>query len=246
MDLARPRGGGGGDVSGWLVIHGDCRKLPLDLAAVDCVVTDPPYGIGYVHSGGGNGIHPRKRRKSRLSIIGDDQPFDPVHWLGKPCLLWGAHHYARRLPESGSWLAWDKSCGKGPADSFSDCDFAWCSMLGIKRNIFRFLWKGVACVKIGEGNRGSVYRYHPSQKPIALMRWCIRLMKLPPNSLILDPYCGSGSTIIAALAEGHRAIGVEKDARYCAIARRRIERPHSPAIRPAREEHFPLFDGAAP
>ena len=75
------------------------------------------------------------------------------------------------------------------------------------------------------------------------MRWCIRLMGLPPNSLILDPYMGSGTTLIAALAEGHRAIGVEIDPRYCAIARRRIERPHAAVPRAGRDVPLPLFDG---
>ena len=55
------------------------------------------------------------------------------------------------------------------------------------------------------------------------------LMGLPPDSLILDPYMGVGSTIIAALDEGHRAIGIEIDRGYCEVARRRIDaRPRPP------------------
>jgi site-specific DNA-methyltransferase (adenine-specific) len=223
----------------YLLIHGDSRRLPVDLASVDAVVSDPPYGINYRHGGGGKGLH--TGRNAGMSIFGDDEPFDPAAWIQKPCLLFGAHHYASRIPAGGSWLAWDKAPNGGPPDQFTDCDFAWTSVRGIKRNIFRYTWKGLVSTKGADNNGiGSVDRHHPSQKPIALMRWCIRLMKLPPNSLILDPFMGSSTTIIAALAEGHRAIGIEIDRRYCDIARHRIERPHARIPRD-RGEPLPLF-----
>jgi DNA modification methylase len=153
--------------------------------------------------------------------------------VGRPCLFLGASHFARRLPEGGSWLVWDKTeGGKGPKDTFVDAEFAWCSIPGIKRNILHHLGKGVCSRKQGEDN---VRRYHPTQKPIGLMRWCIRLMGLPPDSLVLDPYMGGGSTIIAALLEGHRAIGIEIDPNYCEIARHRLAKEAqdpSPGARP--------------
>ena len=71
------------------------------------------------------------------------------------------------------------------------------------------------------GALGPVKNNHPTVKPIALMRWLCRLVT-PPGGLILDPFAGSGTTGIAALAEGYRFIGVEREASYCAIARRRI------------------------
>jgi DNA modification methylase len=79
----------------------------------------------------------------------------------------------------------------------------------------------VASVKQGEDNGR---RYQAGQKPIRLMRRCLQLMGLPPNSLILDPFMGSGSTLIAALLEGHRAIGIEIEPDHHDIARRRIGR----------------------
>lgn len=54
------------------------------------------------------------------------------------------------------------------------------------------------------------------------MRWCIEQLRIPPDSLIIDPYCGSGTTGVAAVQLGHRFIGIEREASYCAIARRRI------------------------
>lgn len=63
---------------------------------------------------------------------------------------------------------------------------------------------------------------HPTVKPIALMRWLCRLVT-PKDGLILDPFCGSGSTGCAAVAEGFRFIGIEREAEYVAIAERRID-----------------------
>ena len=62
---------------------------------------------------------------------------------------------------------------------------------------------------------------HPTVKPVRLMRWLCRLVTRP-GGLILDPFAGSGSTGIAAVQEGFRFIGIEKDASYCGIARARI------------------------
>jgi DNA modification methylase len=53
------------------------------------------------------------------------------------------------------------------------------------------------------------------------MTWLVRLVT-PPNGLVLDPFCGSGSTGVAALAEGFRFVGIEQDPDYVAIARARI------------------------
>ena len=63
--------------------------------------------------------------------------------------------------------------------------------------------------------------HHPTVKPIALMRWLCRLVT-PKGGLILDPFCGSGSTGCAAVAEGFRFVGIEREAEYVTIAERRI------------------------
>jgi site-specific DNA-methyltransferase (adenine-specific) len=74
-----------------------------------------------------------------------------------------------------------------------------------------------------ERNAGLVDRNtHPTVKPLALMRWLCRLVT-PPGGLVLDPFAGSGSTIVAALREGFSAIGIEKEAEYAELARVRIE-----------------------
>jgi site-specific DNA-methyltransferase (adenine-specific) len=62
---------------------------------------------------------------------------------------------------------------------------------------------------------------HPCVKPLALMRWLVRLIT-PPSGIVLDPFMGSGTTGIAAALEGFPFIGIEKEAEYMEIARRRI------------------------
>jgi len=193
----------------WL---GDCRDvLPL-IGRVDAVVTDPPYGIGFEKGEGGRGK--QRFRRSYGPIVGDDQPFDPSPWLNWPCILWGANHYSSRLPH-GRWLAWNKLGALEPWDSFSDVEFAWQNTRAADR-IFSLLWKGlIQGEKINSGERS-----HPTQKPMALMRWCLGF--LPDARVILDPFMGSGTTGVAAVKLGRKFIGVEIDPGYFDIARRRI------------------------
>jgi len=70
-------------------------------------------------------------------------------------------------------------------------------------------------------NRNPVKNGHPTVKPLTLMRYLCRLIT-PPGGLILDPFAGSGTTCLAAKQEGFHFIGIEKEAEYAEIARRRI------------------------
>lgn len=63
--------------------------------------------------------------------------------------------------------------------------------------------------------------HHPTVKPTDLMRWLVRLVT-PPGGMLLDPFLGSGSTLKAAELEGFDGIGIEREAEYIEIARRRI------------------------
>ncbi len=221
-----------GDVSLYL---GDCLEvLPtLEAGSVDAVVTDPPYGISYV-------ARKRQPNETRCAacfyegtgVEGDDKPFDPAPFLslGVPALLWGANHYAHRLPECGSWLVWDKKVnpqyyGK---TSFSDAEIAWCS-IGRRTLIYPHLWNGI--VRQGEevGKRGCG-RVHPTQKPIGLMRWCLSFV--PDAATILDPFMGSGTTGVACVKTGRKFIGIEIDPGYFEIAKRRIQEAQAQARLP--------------
>ena len=191
---------------------GDCLEILPTLGKVDAIIADPPYGIAHVKGAGGHGKH---SRRNIAPIHGDDAPFDPTPWLAFPSvILWGADHYAERLPH-GRWLAWDKLDGMEAWDSFSDVEFAWHSKRGAAR-LFRLLWKGIASVKAGE----EATRDHPTQKPIALMKWCLEQAGMPET--VADPYMGSGTTGVACMQAGRRFVGVEIDPAYFDIACERI------------------------
>ena len=193
---------------------GDCLEiLPSIRKQVDAVVSDPPYGIGYVHGGGGRGL--AGCNTNRKPIHGDDAPFDPISWIeiasDNPILLWGADHYKTRLPDGGRFLVWDKSCGQGAADSFVDAEFAWTNRRNARR-IYRHFWKGVT--RSGEDNSNASRRTHPSQKPVELMRWCLETARIGLGKTVLDPYMGSGSTGVACVTTGRKFIGIEIDPDY--------------------------------
>lgn len=198
----------------WATIYnGDCRELLPELQDISIIVSDPPYGISYLHSGGGKGRHYRVNTEI---IHGDDTPFDPAFLLEYPeVLIWGANNYARRLPEGGRWLIWDKLDGLESYDSFSDVEIAW-SNTGTACRMFRYLWKGIC--QAGDKECGREY---PAQKPEPLMRWCIEQCK-DKTGIICDPFMGAGSTLRAAKSINRKCVGIEINERACEIAARRM------------------------
>lgn len=83
---------------------------------------------------------------------------------------------------------------------------------------------GLNSPRVGAGRTSGSRNHHPTVKPTDLMRYLCRLIT-PPKGLVLDPFCGSGSTGKAARAEGFRFIGIEINEEYCALARARCEIP---------------------
>ena len=202
----------------WQVIHGDCLEVMRTLPRVDACISDPPYGMDWDtvtkrFSGGSEAS--RARRGIGISaerdVLGDNEPFDPSPWLQfDRVTLWGSNHFGSRLPV-GTTLVWIKRNDRAFGSFLSDAEVAW------ERG-----GHGIYCFRDFSMTAEAVNRKHPTQKPIPLMRWCIRRQDLPPNSTILDPFCGSGSTGVAALAEGMNFIGIEREAKYVEIARKRI------------------------
>jgi site-specific DNA-methyltransferase (adenine-specific)/modification methylase len=200
----------------------------LDLEA-DVVVADPVYGNGYK-------VNRKRTRASMLNWkalrpdrqvdpdwrdISDNKPFDPSRWLVFPeIILWGANHYASRLPDASCWLVWDKKCHT-PSDNFSDCELAYTNLQGPVRK-FSHLWRGL--VRAGVENIVNGPKLHPWQKPEALMTWCVGMTK---GRTVLDPYMGSGTTGMACIALDRHFIGVEKDEHYFNVACERLERANS-------------------
>jgi DNA modification methylase len=136
---------------------------------------------------------------------------------GLPFVLWGANFFSEKLPGSG-WLVWDKRPGIEDM-KFNRSDAELAALSGSKTvKMFRHLWHGICRdTEVGE-------HLHPTQKPVALMAWCMEQAKVPEGATVLDPYMGSGSTIIAAIRTGRKAIGIEKDPEHFKNAVERIKR----------------------
>lgn len=194
---------------GVTIYHGDCREvLPV---TADFVLTDPPYGIAYdaSHSKYKNGI-------DRGVAEWDIEPFDPspIIALDLPTIIWGGNCFSSRLPDASSWIAWVKIARQDADIRQSDCELAWTNCLGRSR-VFTHLWIGAY-----RESESGLRNYHPTQKPVALMKWC--LQQFPEAQDILDPFMGSGTTLRAAKDLGRRAIGIEIEEKYCEIAAKRL------------------------
>ena len=207
------------------IYHGDCREW---MPEADVIVTDPPYGIGWDV---GNDSSTRSRARTRrgvsmLPVYGDDEPFDPSGLLafGLPTVLFGANHYANRLPPSPTWIVWDKRDGLWSNDQ-SDCELIWTNLGGPAR-IHRLVWNTLSRGKDERTYGGSLranqrrlsHVNHPTEKLVALLR---SILQRCPDGTVLDPYMGAGSTLVAAKSLGRHAIGIEIEERYCEIAAKR-------------------------
>lgn len=196
-------------IGGATIYLGDCREIMPLLGKVDAVVTDPPYGIGWKTP-----VSP-KRPKSGWTVTGDDSAFDPSGLLKWPCILWGANHYADKLPGAAGWLVWDKRHGM-PSNDQSDCELAFCNVGGSAR-IFRKTWNGGGSLLAENGPARAI---HPTQKPVELMKWCLGF--LPNAETILDPFMGSGTTGVACVRLGRKFIGIEIEPQYFDLACQRV------------------------
>jgi DNA modification methylase len=203
------------DRGGITLYCGDCLDvLPqLSLPGDTAVVTDPPYGMNE----SARRVASRKNMAPTTDygeFCWDSEPasaeeIKAVLSVGKQHIIWGGNFF--ELIPSRGWLVWDKL----NSGDFADAELAWTDLPTSVR-VFRHMWNGM----IRQSERDCP-RVHPTQKPIALMRWCFSF--LGNGSTILDPFAGSGTTLVACVQTGRRGIGIELDERYCEIAVRRIE-----------------------
>jgi DNA modification methylase len=188
------------------LICADCREVLPTLGKVDAVVTDPPYGIG---EDGGKFRGRLGQNIKVLPKLGWDKqrPANDVFPLllqaGEHQVIWGGNYFADLLPPSKGWLYWQKLMG----GDFADGELAWTSRDKALREF--------TCCPKGKGGD------HPTQKPVALMKWCINFF--PDARTILDPFMGSGTTGVAAVQMQRDFIGIEREPAYFDIACRRIE-----------------------
>ena len=193
---------------------GDCLEVMAEMEPVDAVVTDPPYGIG------NTGIY-GYRKNSAWKNARRTKDYGETNWDKNPAtekqiqvirdisgkqIIWGGNYF--NLPPSPCWLVWDKQV----TGNFAKCELAWTNMeIAVQK--FTWLWSGYK-------KQEPEDRTHPTQKPRALMEWC--LLFLHDAHTILDPFMGSGTTGVAAMKLNRKFIGIEIEEKYFDVACERI------------------------
>ncbi len=201
------------------LIQGDCLEVMKQLGQwaasvdydciADAVVTDPLYGIGdkwdrpdrFASCGGnlwtGNDKWDNSTQPEAINMA--------MCLANGKAIIWGGNYYD--FPPSRGYLVWDKMQS---GFSLADSELAWVSE-PITPKTFRFARAQLAC----EG------KIHPTQKPLGLMKWCLGFV--PNAKTILDPFMGSGTTLVACAKMGRKGIGIELDPDYFDIACKRVE-----------------------
>lgn len=209
--------------------HGDCLEVmdSLPLGSIDLVVTDPPYVIGAVSSGamasksGGwqDMMNSAAWFTSWYRLVGQllrhsGAMWSFLNWRTLPVVMRAATD--AQLPIT-SMMVWDKEwIGPGGSQGLRPA-YEMCGLFA--KPGFAIPDRGVSDVwrhKVGSHKPNG----HPAEKPVDLMR---RIIRTSGNAgVVLDPFMGSGSTIVAAQAEGVRSIGIESEERWCELAAKRL------------------------
>lgn len=196
---------------GITIYHGDCRDIMPKLGQFDLMLTDPPYGIGE-----SKGKNKSRGHKAVAQDYGNDDwdneapNFLPT--LIPQCansIIFGGNFFA--LTPQRCWLVWDKD----NTGDFADAELAWTNLKMAVR-LKKYRWNGML-----QGNmKEKEARFHPTQKPVPVMEWCLQLAN--PKGIIIDPFMGSGTTLIAAKNFSLQAIGIEREEKYCKAAVHRL------------------------
>ena len=208
---------------GITIYHGDSREILPKLGRFDLLLTDPPYGLGAARKdvmgfgdkrgkNGMGGKNPSKRDYGDSAwddVACDQELIDLCRGVCDEHVIWGGNYFA--LPPTKCLFVWDKL--RGDTD-FADGEVAWTSRDRAMR-IFRYRWNGFLVDPTSTDDR-----VHPTQKPLALMKWCLTFFPLAKS--VLDPFMGSGTTLRAAKDAGLTAVGIEREEKYCEIAAKRM------------------------
>src|SRR5574343_1381144 len=207
---------------GITIYHGDCRDI-LPCVTADVVVTDPPYGTGWVRGGGAVGVFNAQHVRPEWDEWTTDWLIDLRSRCRMGCVF-GPSSRARELATiTGNLWVYRKTNPRpnGPA----------CEPLGVWP--FDELREFVAY----NGDTPN----HPCEKPIELIAALLRMTV----GTILDPFMGSGTTLVAAKQLGRQAIGIEIEERYCEIAVKRLAQEVLPYVQPEPQpEQMEMFSHA--
>ena len=186
---------------GIAIYHGDCLDV-LRRMTVWSILTDPPYGTGWVRGGGSVGEFNASHQQPAWDVFS-------LEWLSvsRPA-EWIAFAPNSRAVDmrkvASSEVSWRKT---NPRPNAPATEPIFLSPMRVPAGIE---WVGY---------NGDT-PHHPCEKPVDLMTWLLGFLR--PDRPVVDPFMGSGSTLVAAKRAGRRAIGIEINERYCEIATRRL------------------------
>jgi len=202
------------DKDGIQIYCGDCREILPTLESVDLVLTDPPYGIGLKEHG---------RHGYNWEIAGDSDSSvgqyvcDWAERFGLPTICFSSP----MKPFTGKWrqfLVWNKSGAVGGGGDIATCWKFSHETIQVARTpkLQGSRDESVLYFPIGQDS----FVYHPVEKPLRLIKYLLAKVE---SETILDPFMGSGTTLVAAKLLGRKAIGIEIEEKYCEIAVKRLE-----------------------
>lgn len=203
---------------GITIYHGDCREI-APILAFDVLITDPPYGVQFAG----------KATKHSKATGGYDSQDDAT--VGPEVARMLIPLATRAAIFSGIRLLRDY-----PEPRDIGCIFC---PSGAGRGRWGFtLWNPIlfygkkpgACTPCGfQSFERSERNGHPCPKPIEWMNWAVGHTSLP-GEMVIDPFCGSGTTLCAAKNSGRLAIGIDRSERYCEIAAERLSQRVLPLV----------------
>jgi site-specific DNA-methyltransferase (adenine-specific) len=205
--------------AGITIFHGDCREILPTLDVVDAVVTDPPFGISFDRATWSDSpeAYPDLMRwlvaeSNRIVPVGfvfvfQGMPNAPRwhEWFPPEYRIFAACNNFAQIRPTGVWHSWD------PVVFWRNGPNSGRNSGHVNRDYFVGNVAGVFSEKSG----------HPCPRPIDTMKHICQLATAP-SGLIVDPFMGSGSTLLAAKETDRRAVGIEIEERYCEIAARRL------------------------
>jgi DNA modification methylase len=199
------------------IYNADCLTVMPALRPLNgIIVTDPPYGIGETNEQNATRIKLAKPTNFG-SYDWDKKKVEPIYfqmmkYISRHQIIFGGNYYD--LGGTKSYIVWDKDNGE---NDFADCELAWTSFDKAVRKI-KHRWNGMLQQNMKEKEK----RLHPTQKPLPVM---IEIIESYTNAsdVIIDPFMGSGTTLVAAATLGRKAVGIEINPDYCNIAVKRLQ-----------------------
>lgn len=200
------------------IYNGDCievmKQIPNE--SIDLVLTDPPYGIA-ADKGVGGGIQKGRKYEDNWDVRPTKDYFDEMLRISKQAIIFGGQCFTDLLPQNNHWIVWDKTGQIKFDNPYSGAELAWTN---IKKNTI----KKYVCIQAGFIGQEKD-RWHPTQKPVAVMKAILRDYDY---KVILDPFLGSGTTLVACKELNRQGIGIEISQKYCDITIRRLKNTIKP------------------